>query len=723
MANFESCPRSRAPLLLAFSAFVMVVMLLAPAGVAAGSSTCQLKSPKGNIQHVIYIQFDNTHFRRDNPNVPSDLEQMPHLLNFITSNGTLLSNDHTAVISHTATGILTSLTGVYPDRMGQPVSNSFRYFKTDGTTRTGVSFAYWTSPLFDPAGSTTDTTPEMINENGKIAPAPWVPFTRAGCDFGAVATANTILENTAIDIPIVFGPNSPEAAEVAANPQQGFADFVGIGVHCAQGSALCAASTHTRPDLLADEPGGYSGFRGLFGAKYVNPVIKPSGPMTDLNGNVIQDATGHIGFPGFDGMEATVTLSFVAQMQEAGVPVTYAYISDAHDGHGTSGNIHFAYGPGEAGYVQQLHDYDVAFQKFFDRLAADGITGRNTLFIFTVDEGDHFVGDQPTPAGCDGVTTACNYNRVGEINADLRRMILTQSGDSTVFSVHSDDAPTVYVNGTSTQPLRDQTDPVVRNLEREMAQLNWLNPYTNVVENNIMVALADHTEMKTLHMVTADPFRTPTFTPFADPDWFFFATSGGSCVNPGDCAFIPARTSQSFAWNHGDIQDEIASTWAGYVGPGIESIGIDSTTWSDHTDLRPTILDLVGLKDDYIHDGRLISEILQGYSRPLAVKKSGSFIALAQMYKQLNAPFGEFAMDTLKSSTFALASNDADDATYNSVEGQIQSLTSQRDAVSTQMKALLEGAAFNGQAFSDSQAQALIAQGQSLLAQANALPH
>jgi len=91
------------------------------------------------------------------------------------------------------------------------------------------------------------------------------------------------------------------------------------------------------------------------------------------------------------------------------------------------------------------------------------------------------------------------------------------------------------------------------------------------------------------------------------------------------------------------------------------------------------------------------------------------FIALAQTYKQLNAPFGEFAMDILKSSTFALASNDAGDATYNSIEGQIDSLTSQRDAVSTQMKALLEGATFNGQAFSNAQAQALIAQGKSLL--------
>jgi hypothetical protein len=340
-----------------------------------------------------------------------------------------------------------------------------------------------------------------------------------------------------------------------------------------------------------------------------------------------------------------------------------------------------------------------------------------------VDEGDHFVGDQPTPADCDGVTTACNYNRVGEINADLRRMVLTQFGDSTVFSVHSDDAPTVYVNGTSSQPIRDQTDPVVRSLEREMAQLNWLNPYMHISENNIMVALADHTEMKTLHMVTADPFRTPTFTPFADPDWFFFATGGAICASQGDCAFIPARTTQSFAWNHGDIQDEIASTWAGYVGPGIEDMGIDSTTWSDHTDLRPTILELVGLKDDYIHDGRLISEILLGYSTPKAVKKSDSFIALAQTYKQLNAPFGEFAMDTLKSSTFALASNDAGDATYNSVAGQIQSLTAQRDAVSTQMKALLEGAEFDGQAFSDAQAQALISQGESLLAQASALPH
>ena len=68
----------------------------------AAPSSCLLNSANGNIQHVIYVQFDNTHFTRDNPNVPSDLEQMPHLLNFIKSNGALLTNHHTPLISHTA---------------------------------------------------------------------------------------------------------------------------------------------------------------------------------------------------------------------------------------------------------------------------------------------------------------------------------------------------------------------------------------------------------------------------------------------------------------------------------------------------------------------------------------------------------------------------------------------------------------------------------------------
>src|SRR5439155_14739560 len=165
---------------------VLAVLMVAGVATAAGSQLASARTERaapatpacnlGNgIKHVIYVQFDNTHLLRDNPNVPSDLEQMPNLLNFIKSNGTLLTNDHTLLISHTATGILSSLTGNYPDRFGQPVSNSFRYFNPNGTTNPGVSFAYWTARLFDPSTSTpTDTTPEMINEHGVVAPAPWV---------------------------------------------------------------------------------------------------------------------------------------------------------------------------------------------------------------------------------------------------------------------------------------------------------------------------------------------------------------------------------------------------------------------------------------------------------------------------------------------------------------------------------------------------------------------
>jgi hypothetical protein len=78
-------------------------------------------------------------------------------------------------------------------------------------------------------------------------------------------------------------------------------------------------------------------------------------------------------------------------------------------------------------------------------------------------------------------------------------------------------------------------------------------------------------------------------------------------------------------------------------------------------------------------------------------------------------------MDTLKASTRALASNDAGDATYTSIEGQIQNLTTQRDALTTQIKSALADAAFNGQVLNIQQVSSFIAQAQSLLNQAHAL--
>lgn len=673
---------------------------------AAPSTGCQITSAKGDIQHVIYIQFDNTHFTRDNPNVPSDLEQMPHLLNFIEGNGTLLSNHHTPLISHTATDILTSLTGVYGDRHGVPVSNSFRYFKPNGATSLGVSFAYWTAPLFDPTTSApTDTKYNMLTADGKNAPAPWAPYTRAGCNVGAVATANTILENIGIDIPTVFGANSPQAAEVKANPAQATADFVGVGIHCAKGADLCASANGGQTDALPDEPGGYNGYSALFGHKYVAPQISPNGPVTDLNGNVIQDSTGHVGFPGFDGMSAAVSLGYVAAMQEHGVPVTYAYISDAHDNHAGQG----AYGPGSAGYVAALKSYDDAFAKFFDRLASDGINQSNTLFAFTADEGDHFAGGAPTPANCDGVTVPCTYSQIGELNTNMAGLLATQQGITTPFTVHSDDAPTVYITGNPAS-----TDAVTRTFERGTGSLTAVNPITGNTDR-LTAYLADPVEMKLLHMVTSDPARTPTFTMFGDPNYFFFA-GARNCASP--CVV----ENPAFAWNHGDVQPEITTTWLGLVGPGVRNAGVNGDIWSDHTDIRPTILSLLGLKDDYVSDGRVLFEALYDWAVPQTVRAHRETLQrLAETYKQINAPVGELSLASLRASTTALESNAAGDATYTQIEGQIAALTSQRDALAGQMSALLDDAEFSGHAVNEQQAKDLIDQGQALLAQANAL--
>ncbi len=105
-------------MVLVAAAAAAAVVLGQPASAATSSNGCKL----GNgIHHIVYIQFDNVHLRRDNPNVPSDLDQMPNLLNFLEDSGTLFTNHHTPLISHTSVDIVTSLTGVYGDKFGVPI--------------------------------------------------------------------------------------------------------------------------------------------------------------------------------------------------------------------------------------------------------------------------------------------------------------------------------------------------------------------------------------------------------------------------------------------------------------------------------------------------------------------------------------------------------------------------------------------------------------------------
>jgi hypothetical protein len=740
---------------------------------AADANTCHL----GNgIKHVVQIGFDNVHFFRDNPNVPSDLEMLPNLTNFIEDNGTLLSNNHTPLIAHTGDDLLTTATGIYGDRAGDPIANDYQSYNRNGTTDPATVFTYWTDPIFDEASHPTaghDTNPNLVYsptppattfprpKPKTVTPAPWVPYTRAGCNVGEIATVNQELENPTYDIPKVFGPNSPEAKQLKADkdpfkdPET--ADYVGLAVHCAQGNKFCADATavkygqtkpsHTAsPDLLPDEPGGYTGYQALFGHKYIAPqlgggkpnvthngyqVTNAAGNLVDENGNQINGAflTNYPGFPGYSNINASQALAYGADMLESGVPVVNMYMADLHGNEfipslsGTGGPCHGApdaLGSGSACYIAQAQYYNAAFGTFFKRLAADGITAKNTLFIVSSDEGDHEAGAnvgrsiQPTPANCDGATVSgdtvtpdllCTYpaGSFGELDGNITGLLATEEHNTTPFSMEADTAPEFYLTGNP-----GPNKPVVRKFEHALAGVTADNPYAGG-NQKIANYLADPAEMAILHMVNADPARTPTVAMFAKPDYYLqsgSATCSGSCVTQDT----------GFAWDHGDYAAEIDTNYLGLVGPGVRHLGLDGSApnqgpnsagpnsgqvtvpnehtkgpWVDETDIRPTIMYLLGLKDDYEHDGRVITQVLASPNKALS---GHGVTSLGECYKQLNSSVGDFGTDTLVASTEAVESTSTGDSVYRRANRALAGLDLVRDRLAETIKGELEAAAF-----------------------------
>ena len=122
-------------------------------------------------------------------------------------------------------------------------------------------------------------------------------------------------------------------------------------------------------------------------------------------------------------------------------------------------------------------------------------------------------------------------------------------------------------------PVR--TDAALRKLERDTAAAQAIDPYVSTSKTPIALYLADKVGEKALHMVTADPQRTPSFTLFANPDYFITA-GAPNCVGYRRRVQLPGRGHQAFvcvdyhfAWSHGDATDDIGRTWLGMVGPGI----------------------------------------------------------------------------------------------------------------------------------------------------------
>jgi hypothetical protein len=396
-----------------------------------------------------------------------------------------------------------------------------------------------------------------------------------------------------------------------------------------------------------------------------------------------------------------------------------------------------ALGPGTPCYIAQAQYYNQAFGTFFQRLAADGITPANTLFELSSDEGDHVAGAnvgraiQPTPANCDGVTTPCSYpaGTFGELATNVTGLLATQKNDTTPFSLESDSAPEFYVTGKPGPNV-----PQVRTLERDVAGLTAANPYTGTTQK-IANYLADPAEEAILHMVNADPARTPTFAMFAKPD-YFLSPGAANCSTP--CVSV----NPSFAYNHGDYAAEINTNYTAFAGPGVRHLGLDGTsaangpnsagpnsgqtevvnsgttgTWVDETDIRPTLVYLAGLKDDYEHDGRVITEILTAPNRALAAP---GVARLGACYKQLNSSVGQFGAFTLHAATAAIESSTPGDARYRVVDASLAGLDKLRDALALRVKGELEAAAFGDHPIAGATGQTVVCK--SVISAAAALP-
>ena len=376
--------------------------------------------------------------------------------------------------------------------------------------------------------------------------------------------------------------------------------------------------------------------------------------------------------------------------------------------------------------MQRLRDYDRAFAEFFTRLARDGITKDNTLFVITTEEEDHFVGGTPLNPGCDGVTTPCQWTHVDcstpsadcshnvtEVNANLRGLLATQAGNTTPFQVHADMAPAFYLDNN---PAADA--PVTRQFERDVGSLTATNPITGQTDR-LSDKLVDRVGMGALHMVTGDPLRTPTLVDFLDDDYFGF-TGPANCTSPcvtaprgrgrmpplpgtPTAATPPTSSASGPAWS------VPASNTVTTMRPGSTAPTCD----------RP-FLTLSGLSDDYRHDGRVLTEILDANAVPQSLRaRRATLKRLGAAYKQINAPLGRFGLDVIKINDAAVRATDQ--ARYTQLAAALQQLGAERTTIAARMRTILEQAAFGDTAINEQQARRLIAQAEALLARADAL--
>jgi hypothetical protein len=177
-----------------------------------------------------------------------------------------------------------------------------------------------------------------------------------------------------------------------------------------------------------------------------------------------------------------------------------------------------------------------------------------------------------------------------------------------------------------------------------------------------------------------------------------------------------------FAWDHGYYSPDIDITWVGFAGPHVARrglVGPDPShgptataagqnglptltvpqagleNWVEETDIRPTLLSLAGLRDDYLSDGTVLGVVTSHRGEDGEDEDLGGPFAidhLADAYKQLNSSVGAFGTFALIADSAALASSSDGDQTFTRVQTELTALADRRDALAQSIKETLDQA-------------------------------
>jgi hypothetical protein len=129
------------------------------------------------------------------------------------------------------------------------------------------------------------------------------------------------------------------------------------------------------------------------------------------------------------------------------------------------------------------------------------------------------------------------------------------------------------------------------------------------------------------------------------------------------------------------------------VGPTVAHMGETGALWTDHTDIRPTMLSILGLPSDYEQDGSAVSQFVDPSALPLTVANhEGAYQALQDAYSQLNAAVGEFGhASEIVSTTASLSSSNS---VYDGFNAQLAACQAARTPLVNTIKADLNDVVF-----------------------------